>query len=311
MKIQAINEPKLLGTAGTLLRNRRFFKGYTGLLIHADNMMEDGLDDFITAHHDRQEECILTMLTFETDSPSSCGIVEIDEKRVVQGFHEKIQYPPGNEVNGAPYAFDENFIESLSMIKPEPSDFSTEAIPKYLGRFSHGVLIKIYGYRHTESARISPGNQLGGRIMSSKSNMMSFEQRAYAYLERIKNSFNKSNIDAIENLARTLKEAWINGKNVFICGNGGSAANAIHMANDFHYGIGACGAGKKLPGLRVEALSANQGIVTCLANDIGYENIYAHQLEVKARKGDVLLILSGSGNSSNICKALTTSKNWG
>ena len=147
--------------------------------------------------------------------------------------------------------------------------------------------------------------------MSSKSNMMSFEQRAYAYLERIKNSFNKSNIDAIENLARTLKEAWINGKNVFICGNGGSAANAIHMANDFHYGIGACGAGKKLPGLRVEALSANQGIVTCLANDIGYENIYAHQLEVKARKGDVLLILSGSGNSSNICKALTTSKKLG
>ena len=55
--------------------------------------------------------------------------------------------------------------------------------------------------------------------------MMSFEQRAYAYLERIKNSFNKSNIDAIENLARTLKEAWINSKNVFICGNGGSAAN--------------------------------------------------------------------------------------
>ena len=58
-------------------------------------------------------------------------------------------------------------------------------------------------------------------------------------------------------------------------GNGGSAANAIHMANDFHYGIGACGSGKRLPGLRVEALSANSSIVTCLANDTGYDNIYA------------------------------------
>ena len=155
MKIQAINDPKLLGTAGTLLRNRRFFKGYTGLLIHADNMMEDGLDDFITAHHHRQEECILTMLTFETDSPSSCGIVEIDEKRVVQGFHEKIQYPPGNEANGALYAFDENFIESLSMIKPEPSDFSTEVIPKYLGQIQSWRTDKRYMDIGTPKALVS------------------------------------------------------------------------------------------------------------------------------------------------------------
>ena len=96
----------------------------------------------------------------------------------------------------------------------------------------------------------------------------------------------------------------VENRNVFICGNGGSAANAIHIANDLHYGIGACGPGKKLPGLRIEALSANTGIITCLANDTGYENIYAHQLEVKAQKEDILIVLSGSGNSPNIVKAL-------
>ena len=99
-------------------------------------------------------------------------------------------------------------------------------------------------------------------------------------------------------------QAWTSGRNVFICGNGGSAANAIHIANDLHYGIGACGPGEKIPGLRIEALSANTGIITCLANDTGYENIYAHQLEVKSRKGDILIALSGSGNSPNIVKAL-------
>ena len=80
------------------------------------------------------------------------------------------------------------------------------------------------------------------------------------------------------------------------------------MANDFHYGIGACGADPQLPGLRIEALPANAGVVTCLANDTGYENIFSHQLEVKANEGDILIVLSGSGNSNNIVKALETAK---
>ena len=108
-----------------------------------------------------------------------------------------------------------------------------------------------------------------------------------------------------------LLQAWKEGRQVFICGNGGSAANAVHMANDFHYGIGACGDGLRLPGLRVEALASNTAIITCLANDTGYDNIYAHQLEVKGRKDDVLIALSGSGNSANIARALEISKQLG
>ena len=131
-----------------------------------------------------------------------------------------------------------------------------------------------------------------------------FTDNAFSYLERLHNCFNKKNLEAIENLAKELHQAWIDGRNVYICGNGGSAANAIHIANDLHYGIGACGSGAKLPGLRIEALPANTGIITCLANDTGYENIYAHQLEVKSQRGDILIALSGSGNSPNISKAL-------
>ena len=131
-----------------------------------------------------------------------------------------------------------------------------------------------------------------------------FTDNAFSYLGRLHNCFTKKNLEAIENLAKELRQAWIDGRNVYICGNGGSAANAIHIANDLHYGIGACGSGAKLPGLRIEALPANTGIITCLANDTGYENIYAHQLEVKSQRGDILIALSGSGNSPNISKAL-------
>ncbi len=138
-----------------------------------------------------------------------------------------------------------------------------------------------------------------------------FTDGTFSYLERLQGCFNKTNIEAIEKLANELQQAWINGTNVYICGNGGSAANAIHIANDLHYGIGACGPGKRLPGLRIEAFSANTGVITCLANDTGYENIYAHQLEVKSQKGDLLIALSGSGNSPNIIKALETANTIG
>ena len=138
-----------------------------------------------------------------------------------------------------------------------------------------------------------------------------FVKRAFSYLDRFQGCFNTTNLEAVETLAHELQHAWVDGRNVYLCGNGGSAANAIHIANDFHYGIGACGGGKKLPGLRVEALSSNSGVITCLANDTGYDNIYSHQLEVKSRKGDLLIALSGSGNSPNIIKALATANQLG
>ena len=58
----------------------------------------------------------------------------------------------------------------------------------------------------------------------------------------------------------------------------------------------------------MEALPANAGIITCLANDTGYDNIFAHQLRVKGRRDDLLLVLSGSGNSTNVVRALETAK---
>lgn len=104
-------------------------------------------------------------------------------------------------------------------------------------------------------------------------------------------------------LADALLQAVREGRHVFLCGNGGSAGNAVHLANDFLYGIAPDG-----NAMKVEALSANQAVLTCLGNDIGYDKIYSHQLKVKAQAGDVLIVLSGSGNSPNIVAALEMGK---
>ena len=120
------------------------------------------------------------------------------------------------------------------------------------------------------------------------------------YANRLSGAILTYDWNPVEQLTEELLRCWEDGATVFLCGNGGSAANAIHIANDLLYGIGA---GKK-PGMRVEALPSNQAILTCLANDISYEDIYSEQLYVKAHSGDLLIALSGSGNSENIVRAL-------
>ncbi len=108
-------------------------------------------------------------------------------------------------------------------------------------------------------------------------------------------------------LADALYEAWMAGRQVFICGNGGSAANALHIANDLIYGVSM---GRR-PGVRVNALPSNVAALTCLANDCGYEQIFAYQLRTLAQTGDLLIVLSGSGNSQNILQALDAAAELG
>ena len=139
----------------------------------------------------------------------------------------------------------------------------------------------------------------------------SFKKISRNYFKILHDVFDDNILDSVEKLAYDLLKIWREDRSLFICGNGGSAANAIHIANDLHYGVGACGGEPIIRGLKVEALPSNQAIITCLANDTGYENIFSHQLKNKARKGDILLVLSGSGNSPNICSALKTAKEMG
>src|SRR5216684_696245 len=111
----------------------------------------------------------------------------------------------------------------------------------------------------------------------------------------------------VARLAEDLRDCRGSGRQVFLCGNGGSAGNAIHLANDFLYGISKTFG----VGLRVTALPANSSVLTCLANDLGYDTVFSAQLAVQARRGDVLIALSGSGNSPNILKALEQAKAMG
>ena len=107
-------------------------------------------------------------------------------------------------------------------------------------------------------------------------------------------------IPAAEKLTNLMFDAWQNDRTVYLCGNGGSGANALHMANDLML----FGQKEKIKGVKTEALNANIAVVTCIANDESFEDIFVNQLKTKLNQNDILLVLSGSGNSKNIINAI-------
>jgi mannose-1-phosphate guanylyltransferase len=133
--ITLVNEPVLLGTAGTLKYNYLFLKGSDCLLIHADNYCLIDFNKFLMAHYNRPKNCVMTMMSFKTDSPETCGILEIDDNGIVTGFHEKITNPPGNLANGAVYILSAQLIDWIN--EQNVTDFSTEVIPFWLGKIAN------------------------------------------------------------------------------------------------------------------------------------------------------------------------------
>jgi D-sedoheptulose 7-phosphate isomerase/D-glycero-D-manno-heptose 1,7-bisphosphate phosphatase len=128
-----------------------------------------------------------------------------------------------------------------------------------------------------------------------------------AYAEEMARAAKSIDPAMLERAAATLVDAYLRGARIFSCGNGGSASIANHMQCDHVKGIRT--ATDLSP--RVVSLSANVELLTAIANDTGYENIFVYQLQSQAEPDDVLLAVSSSGRSPNIVRALTWAREQG
>lgn len=135
-KIVILKENELFGTAGTLLKNLDLFIGQECLLVHADNYTLQDLNELIHEHQNRQNNTVMTMMTFITENPSQCGIVELIDNVVIK-FHEKISNPPNNIANGAVYILTQELLNSLKEYSNDITDFSTQIIPNFLGKINN------------------------------------------------------------------------------------------------------------------------------------------------------------------------------
>jgi phosphoheptose isomerase len=128
-----------------------------------------------------------------------------------------------------------------------------------------------------------------------------------AYAEEMSRAAKSIEPAGLERAAAILAEAYLRGARMFSCGNGGSASIANHMQCDHVKGIRT--ATDLSP--RVLSLSANVELLTAIANDTGYENVFVYQLQAQSGPGDVLLAVSSSGRSANIVRVLTWARDHG
>ncbi len=132
----------------------------------------------------------------------------------------------------------------------------------------------------------------------------SFRESAADYIQQLRELLDKVDVEAVDALVQRLLQAQKNRATVFIAGNGGSAATASHWVNDLAKMTQCSG----LPLMRAMSLSDNTSWLTALANDEGYENVFSRQLENFAEENDVLIVISASGNSPNLVKAVEFAK---
>ena len=121
------------------------------------------------------------------------------------------------------------------------------------------------------------------------------------YFFRLSEIFNKLNFQKFENLEKILMKARKAKSNIFIFGNGGSAATASTMANDLGFDI--IKKTKTKTPFKFFALTDNNPVITAIANDVGYENVLINQLKIHHKKGDITIMISASGNSKNLLNA--------
>jgi D-sedoheptulose 7-phosphate isomerase len=123
---------------------------------------------------------------------------------------------------------------------------------------------------------------------------------AFDYLACFEKLLHELDVNAIERIVRRLQAARVCGATIYIAGNGGSASTASHWVND----LGKATKSNGLKAMRVMSLSDNVSWLTALANDEGYNRIFVGQLENFAQPGDILVVISASGNSPNLIEAV-------
>ena len=129
------------------------------------------------------------------------------------------------------------------------------------------------------------------------------------YFNRLKKIFENINEKELTKFEKNLLDARSKGKTIFVFGNGGSASTATTMANDLGFDI--IKKTKTSKAFKLLSINDNTSVLTAIANDVGYENIFINQLKIHYRSGDSIILISASGNSPNILKAAEWVKNKG
>lgn len=289
------HEPSLLGNAGTLLANESWVAhGEPFFILYGDNLTNVDLTKMLEFH--RHHGFPFTLGVFKTANPSQCGIANIGKNGIVTGFEEKPERPKSEMAAAGIYVADRRifrfFPHEATHRSSRPLDLGFHVIPRLVGNMKaypiDDFLMDIGTPESYEQAKELWKEVCGKRRFSD------------AYIDEMKKILDSFPHDEFERLIEGLLDAYLADKRIFVMGNGGSASTATHWACDINKG---CSFNQEKR-FKVICLNDNVATLMAYANDLSYQDIFVEQLKNFFVPGDVVIAISGSGNSANVLKAV-------
>ena len=131
----------------------------------------------------------------------------------------------------------------------------------------------------------------------------SLEREAQTYTRNFLDRFSSLNLESVARASQSLLNCIENNNSIYVCGNGGSASLSQHFVVDLGVGLSRR---TKSKGCRIVDLTSNAAVLTATANDVSYNEVFSNQLDLYGNQGDLLIVVSSSGNSENIIRAVQT-----
>lgn len=334
--ISYIREQMPLGTAGAFYELKNMLDGPYFLLVFGDVCFSIDIHRMEAFHRKHQSKA--TLFVHPNGHPYDSDLVILNQDNKILRFDSKKNARSGwyeNCVNAGFYILDADICGLVQ--KDTKTDLEKEILAPLAEQNA-----AVYGYRSSEyikdigtaeriwqtEADIADGSFLQGcpgqgreyvfldgnkavnvykESVVSGGNMADYTKEIREYINLEREVLSRLDVCAVNDAVNLIMKAYEAEKNIYIFGNGGSAATASHYQNDFNKGISEY-TGKKF---RFVCLNDNIATVMAIANDIGFEEVFRFQLDNRLAEGDLIIAISGSGNSENVIRAAEYAKEQG
>ena len=301
------HETEPLGTAGALRLAAGQARGTPVLVLNGDSYCRFDWHRMLALHRDRRARA--TMWLQPNPQASRYGTVEREASSgAITRFLEKGRSGEGLISCGV-YLVERSVIHEIP--DGRPVSLEQDVFPGLAGAGLYGIV----GSGTFLDIGIPEALAKADRVLQEEFRNLQLESRrlqhAREYLDRslaVQRQSHVASLDALMRAADMVIASFREGGKLLLCGNGGSAADCQHIATEL-----VCRLSKDLdrPAMPALALTTDTSVLTAYANDVGFESVFARQVEAHGRKGDVLIAISTSGSSPNVLRAVETAKQRG
>jgi len=300
------HETSPLGTGGATRLALEHVRGAEVLVLNGDSYCPFDVAHLLAEH--RAQRATLSLWLVERADGSRYGSVQLDAAGRITAFREKTPEAHAGLINAGVY------LMHTELLRAWPAEqmlsLETQVFPQCVAaQQAYGVVgpepfIDI----GTPEAYAQAATYLQGELQ--RLTTPPFDSRAHIQTHlrasaTLKQQLAEGDLTAVITAAQIISAAFRAGRKLLICGNGGSAADAQHMAAEF---VSLLVKEHQRPGLPAMALTTDTSFLTAYANDFGFEGGFARQVQALGQAGDVLLGISTSGNSKNVIRAMETAK---